>query len=476
MAYRYGNRDQVSFLPMSVEEYIGKDDPVRVYDAFIDALDLRELGIEVDEHQVGNSEYDPVAMLKLLTYGYSYGIRSSRKLERAVYHNLSFIWLLGGLKPDHKTISDFRREHRSALSGVLRQCARMCLKLGLVEGNTLFIDGTLLRANASLSATWTQDRCKESLAKVDERVARILAECDAEDEAESEEGSRVHMPEALANEEALRQRVETVMTELKETGKAGINTTDSDSFRTKSSRGHHMGYNGQIAVDGKNGLIVNTDVVNNPNDQQQLFRQCEQTSESLGKSSHCVVADAGYHNIEGMKTLEETGKAMQIVIPSANQVSEKARERYEREGFVYHAAADCYWCPEGHIMKLGQIEKDRRRKRYWINDDGETCKACNRFGACTKSPQGRKLNRHFDQELVEKWERQYESAKEIYRLRKEKVELPFGHIKRNMNFDSFLLRGLAGVRAEFALLANSFNLTRIINLLGVQPLIAKLAA
>ena len=93
-------------------------------------------------HHVGPPEHDPGAMLKLLVYGYSYGIRSSRKLERATYHNLSFIWLVGGLKPDHKTISRFRRNNRSALQQVLRQCVRLSLQLGLIEGNTLFVDGS----------------------------------------------------------------------------------------------------------------------------------------------------------------------------------------------------------------------------------------------------------------------------------------------------------------------------------------------
>ena len=90
MAYRYGKRNQMNMLPQSIEEYIPKDDPVRAYDAFVNALDFNELGIEINSSKVGNSEYDPKAMLKLFVYGYSYGTKSSRKLERATHHNLSF--------------------------------------------------------------------------------------------------------------------------------------------------------------------------------------------------------------------------------------------------------------------------------------------------------------------------------------------------------------------------------------------------
>ncbi len=113
MAYRYGNRHQMELLPKSIEEYVKADDPVRVYDAFVETLNFNELKLHLDAHKVGCPEYNPKAMLKLLLYGYSYGLRSSRKLERAIYHNVSFIWLMGGLKPDHKTIAEFRRRNKA---------------------------------------------------------------------------------------------------------------------------------------------------------------------------------------------------------------------------------------------------------------------------------------------------------------------------------------------------------------------------
>src|ERR1700730_7297325 len=126
MAYITGDRKQNQLLPTYIEDYILPDHPVHVYDAFVEQLDLNCLGIELDPDRVGHPEFDPQAMLKLLVYGYSYGIRSSRKLERATHHNLSFVWLMGGLKPDHKTIARFRRQHRQALRHVLKRCAQVC--------------------------------------------------------------------------------------------------------------------------------------------------------------------------------------------------------------------------------------------------------------------------------------------------------------------------------------------------------------
>ena len=114
MAYRHGDRRQKILFPQSIDEYIPQDAPVRAYDVFVDSLDFEHLGIQIEPCKVGCPQYDPKIMLKLLVYGYSYGVRSSRKLERETHYNLSFIWLTGGMKPDHKTIAEFRRNNKAA--------------------------------------------------------------------------------------------------------------------------------------------------------------------------------------------------------------------------------------------------------------------------------------------------------------------------------------------------------------------------
>ena len=206
MAYRHGDRNQMQLLPPSIEEYVAGDDPVRAYDAFVESLSLDELGILWDEHKVGNSEYYPKAMIKLVVYGYSYGFRSSRKLEKATYHNLSFIWLMGGLKPDHKTIARFRKNNRAALKNILIPpvAGRLCIKLDLIEGNTLFVDGTKIRANASIHNTWTPARCERYLKNIDQHIESILTECDAIDEQEQNNSSLVKLQEELKDKEHLK--------------------------------------------------------------------------------------------------------------------------------------------------------------------------------------------------------------------------------------------------------------------------------
>jgi len=473
MAYRYGNRHQQSLLPPGIEDYVSTDAPVRAYDAFVDALDFEALGIEFDSCKVGNSSYDPRAMLKLLVYGYSYGVRSSRKLERETHYNLSFIWLTGGLKPDHKTIAEFRRNNKTALGKVLKQCARLCLKLDLIAGNTLFVDGSKVRANASLSQHWTEARCVKRLKKIDCRIEEILAECDRTDDQESGSGSLVKMKEELTDQQTLRSKVKGILEQLQVSEKASVNTTDPDCVRIHGRQGSHAGYNMQTVVDEKEGLIVYSDVVNDNNDLGQLFAQVEQAHEVLDDPCETVCADAGYCNYNKLEKID--GKGIKLIVPSSNQASRKPAKPFDKSAFSYDRERDVYICPAGHSLSY-RYTRDGKRKEYRVAVN--VCRQCCHFGECTiDRKHGRKIVRNVNEEFRERLQSKFEQpdSQAIYKLRKQKVELPFGHIKRNLNAGHFLLRGLEGVRAEASLLASCFNLARMITLIGVPALIAKLA-
>ena len=145
MALKLPERQQMIFLPPSIEQYIPDDAPVRFIDAFVGLLDFDELGINVDHQKPGACQYDPRTMLKLFIYGYSYGVKSCRKLERACHYDLSFIWLMGGLKPEFNTINRFRKNHLEAITKILKQSVRICLKVKMIEGITLFVDGSMVK-------------------------------------------------------------------------------------------------------------------------------------------------------------------------------------------------------------------------------------------------------------------------------------------------------------------------------------------
>lgn len=466
MAYRYGNREQLELFPQSIEEYVTEDDPVRAYDAFVEALDFDDLGIILDENKVGNPEYNPKAMLKLLVYGPSYGIRSSRKLERATYHNVSFIWLMGGLKPDHKTISRFRKDNKLTLKNVLKQCAQMCIKLGLIEGNTLFVDGSKIRADASIKNTWTEEKCKKLLEKLDKRIEAILIECDKEDEKEQNQDSFVKLRTEVKDKEALKSKINEIMKELKQNKKKSINTTDPECTRINSVQGSHAGYNSQSVVDEKHGLIVNTDVVSENNDLYQFANQAEQAIETLNKKPNTICADSGYATTKELKKIDE--QQIEVIVPSQRQASNKEPGKFDKERFEYDSKNDCYICPQGNKLTYKSTNEDHRSKEYIISKNS-ICKQCYHFGKCTKSQKGRQISRLINEETRLKLEAQYlqPESHAIYKLRQQKVELPFGHIKRNLGVQAFLLRGLDGVKAEMAVLGSCFNITRMINMFGV---------
>lgn len=475
MPYRSGDRHQIFLLPQTIEEFVNEDDPVRVYDAFIDALNQKELDLRNSYYRTGNPPYDPMTMVKILVYAYSYGWNSARKIERALHHNLSFIWLAGGLKPNFKTIAKFRKDNKHALKNVMKQCARLCLKMDLIEGNCLFVDGTKVRANASISQTKTKDGWQKMLKRVDNRIDEILAECDCLDEKES--GSLVKLEKDYKGKQALKSKVQSILNEMEEEGLDKLNGTDTDCINTHGRQGSHAGYNVQSVYDEKNGLMVHVDVVAQQNDQKQFTNQIDQAIEVLEKPCKIAVADAGYANAEGLKGSLEQG--IDVIVPSQRQIVKERHptKPFDRDKFKYEAERDVYICPEGHVLTHRTLNKKRGEHVY--RTVPSTCKQCKHFGECTKGQRGREIRRLVDEEVIEHIERRYDSekGKSIYKKRKEIVEYPFGHIKRTLKGGSFLVRGIEAVLGEASIYGSCFNIARMITLLGgVRPAVKKMRA
>jgi len=474
MAYRYGqDRNQMLLFPQSIDQYVSEDHPVRAYDAFVDTLDFDELGIDLDEHKVGNSQYDPHLMLKLLLYAYSYGLKGSRKIERATHENIAFIWLMKNLKPDHKTIAEFRRKNKKALKSALKLCARLCLKMDLIQGNVLFVDSTKLRADAGKKHQHRKKWYKKQLKIVDERINDLLAECEQIDQDQADQGSWVKMPKELAQQKRLKATIESALDEFKNRGthtKNGkerkVNRVDPDSTVMQSPQGTHPGYSMQTVVDDKNGLIVHTDAVNDANDSDQFADQIKAAHKVLDKDCQVACADAGYADIEQLEKIES--EKTRVIVPSKQQVSDKEPKPFSKSEFVYDKQHDCYRCPQGKRLIFRRFQDKNQTKRDYRIEKPAICRACEHFGLCTKSKQGRTVTRHVSENLKEKIEQRFEQneGRQIYERRKARVEHPFGYIKKVIGFGQFSLRGRQAAGAEAALLATCFNLTRMINLLG----------
>lgn len=474
MAYRFGNREQLGLLPASIEDYVSQEDPVRVYDVFVESLNFAELGIELDEEQVGSPEYDPKAMMKLLVYGYSYGVKGSRKLERECHHNLSFMWLMGGLKPDHKTIAEYRRRHKKGLRKVLKQCVRLCIKLDLIAGNVLFVDGTKIRANAGRGKTHGREWYDKQLKEIDHRIEELIAQSEKIDQHEASQESSVKIDKELAQAERLKETIAKALKTMEESGLEKINLTDPDCAIMHSVQGSHASYNVQSVVDDKHGLMVQIEAVNDTSDVNQFGRQIDQANQNLEEPCKVGCADAGYADTEELKKIDKQG--IEVVVPSQRQALHNQEDKpFGKSHFRYDKEKDCYVCPAG--KELGYVGRDHKngKRDYRISMAG-ICQSCEHWGRCTTAKLGRKIVRLAHEEDKQRFEAQYEACKEIYDRRKSRAEHPFGYIKRNLKTDSFMLRGQDGVQAESSLLATCFDLRRMMTLVGITGLIDKLRA
>lgn len=462
MAFKNGDRASITFLPATIDDYVSQDDPVRVYDEMIDLFYRKGLDLEMNSGKVGPSCYNPLTMLKVLVYAYSYGWRSSRKIERALNHNLSFIWLAGGLKPDHKTIANFRRHNKDLVTQVFKKVARLCIDLNLIEGNCLFLDGSKIRGNASINASYSKKALLKKLKEIDARIDQLLDECETVDNQETGEPNKVSKD--LKTAEKRRAKIEEALKRFDKTTKNKVNTTDPDAVNFKSRQGYHSGYNGQVTTDEKHGLAVSCDVVSDNTDLNHFTEQINQANENLGKNCKTAVADAGYSSLNDIKDMDEN---IDVIVPNCEQASGKEPAPFDKDKFIYDEEKDCYICPEGKILKYSSYKQGKHSKTYRINSR-VICRNCPHFGKCTKCVTGRGIARSDYEELKQKLQRRYEEndAREIYARRQYKIEKVFGHIKRNLNGGHFLMRGIENVKAEFSLLLSCFNITRLINIFG----------
>lgn len=477
MAFKIGNREQQTFLPAVIDDYVSSQDPVRVYDAFVDALDFYQLGISLIP-KAGAEAYDPVRMIKLLIYSYSYGLRSSRLIERACYHNLSYIWLMGDLKPDYRTIARFRSEHKDVIKKVLKQCVRMCVNMGLVDGNTLFIDGSKFRADASLHNTLSREQIEKELKKIEDHIEQLINECERKDQEEAGQLSLVETHEKITSQERLAERMKQCLAKINSEKLSSINTVDPDCITAKSRQGTHAVHNVQCVTDKKHGLIVQADTAGEPNDNNQLLPQIKQAEENIGFPPEAVCADAGFFNPRETKKIDPT---ITVVMPSPRQAYEDKTAvktvsgLFDKVNFRYDKEHDEYLCPDGKRLRHKGVDSERPHRSIYQAKSSD-CIKCPCWGVCTTAKHGRKVIRSEYEAIIKHQETIYKSehGQEIYKLRKQRAEHPFGHIKRNLHAGQFLLRGREKVNAEISVLATCFNIARMITIIGAAKLIANL--
>jgi transposase len=463
------SRQQSTLFPEALDDFIPADHPVRVIDAFVDSLDLKALGFDgVMSAPTGRPGYAPADLLKLYVYGYLNQLRSSRRLACESKRNIELLWLLNRLEPCFKTIAAFRVEHVEALVQVCRAFTRWCHEMGLFSAQLVAIDGTKLQAVASRKQVMTPERLAREQAAIDKRIAAYLAALQTADaEAHAETTDRGSVCDALEVLAAQRAQGQTLMAHLQREGINQYVTGEPEAKLMRTAQGHRVAYNAQIAVDEQHKLIVHAEVTHEGNDYRQLQPMAEAAKASLQVETLTVVADTGYANGEQARACHDAG--ITPIVPRPAIVNTKVAGYYTREQFDYDAETDTYRCPAGQLLHCRRTSQTQHNQQYWTTD----CEACPLKGRCTDSPHRVIVRSWFEADMAAMHHRAMSDPQWLAQ-RRCLVEHPFGTLKWMMGTPRFLLRGLTKVRGEFALTVLTYNLKRVINLLGVETLLARL--
>ncbi len=463
------DRSQTLLLPESLDDYIGPENPVRFIEAFVDGLDLAAAGFaRVQSKETGRPGYAPADLLKLYIYGYLNRVRSSRRLEAETHRNIEVIWLLRHLKPDFKTIADFRRDNRYAFRPVFRQFVLLCRQLDLFGRELLAVDGTRIKAVNNKDRNFTRASLTEFIKLADAKLGDYLQRLDTSDAAEQAAGgSRVkNLAEKIAAIRARRTRCQKMLAELDRTGEDQISLTDPDSRAMAAHTHVAVGYNVQVAVDAKHKLIVEQQVSNQVVDMGLLTETAEPAKAILGVERIAVVADRGYFKIEDIEACEKAG--MEPYVPRPQRGPAASAGLFRKDEFQYDPESDSFLCPGG--QRLQPYSSSFLRKLKKINyANRQACRDCPIRSRCTKSS-FRSVSRLENEAVLDRMQARIARRPDILSIRRETVEHPFGSIKQWMNQGAFLMRRLPKVRAEFSLTALAYNLRRVLNIVSFRAL------
>jgi hypothetical protein len=378
-----------------------------------------------------------------------------------------FLWLINRVTPSFKTIADFRKDHPRAIVGVCRAFTRFCREQSLFGAELLAIDGTKIGAVASRKKVMTPKGIAKMNAAIDRRIAAYLAGMDEVDQHEQSQAMPADVAAALARLTAQRQKLQE---EAQTLAREGLNQRvagEPEARLMRTPRGHQVAYNAQIAVDGKHKLIVACDLTNDGNDQQQLHPMAAQGKAALGVEQVTAVADTGYSNGEHGARCEQD--KITAIVPRAETVNPNGRQYFSRDRFVYDPQSDTWRCPADATLSLLTIWHTQNKKVY----ASTACGGCALKPQCTRAAR-RIIVRDFHEDAREAMHRRATADPVWMKHRREMAEHPFGTMKWLMGHPRFLVRGLTKAKAELALGVLSYNLKRVIAILGVPALLQAL--
>ena len=475
MGYIKGeDRNQTILFPESIDEYVSNNNSVRIIDEYVNQLNLKSLHFNrAVTPSIGRPPYHPKDMLKLYLYGYLNRIRSSRRLEQEALRNLEVIWLLRKLKPDFKTIADFRKDNKRALKKVFRDFTKLCDEWGLFGKELIAIDGSKFRACNSKKNNYNSKKLKRNLKYLNKKIEGYLNELDNQDKLESPD----RKPDAKEIAERIKQlkdrkeKYEKYQKKLEESSETELSITDPDSRLMGNNNHVEVCYNVQTTVDAKHKLIADFKVTKNPNDQGQLAPMVLRAKRLFGKTFE-VVADKGYYQALDLQKCTKEGITLYVSKQTyANVTGDRA---FYSDKFKYNKSKNTYLCPAGFELSSSRARKQAGKIIGYEYHNFAACKDCKFRARCTRSKKGRYIFRQIGQDLLDHIDAQTKKNSEKYKLRQMIVEHPFGTIKRGWGAYYFLTKRKVSVSTEASLSFLAYNFKRVINILGTEEILRRL--
>lgn len=467
------NRNQASAFPFTLEEWVTEDNPVRVIDLFVEGLDLDKLNfIAIGKSSEGRPAYDSKLLLKVYLYGYLNRIRSSRLLERECERNTEMMWLTGNLRPCFRTIAGFRSDNKSALNALFKLFVQMMRSWNLVSAQTVAIDSSKFRAVNSKKNNFNAAKIERQLEYIDKRIENYLREMENADASDDHEFADM-LNAGIITQLNRKLKYHDLKKQLDHGDEDQISLTDPDA-RSMILHGQvvEVAFNIQTVVDDKHNLIVNYKATNK-NDRKALASIAIETKELLQVDELITLADKGYNNAQQIQACTDNGIVTYVAVPDTARNTEVPTPDYYGENFIYDPVNDNYQCPQGNTLITNGNWYTKTRTKYSnqvMHYKTPACKSCPVKHLCTKSKDGRLIERSEYAHAVAANNKRIKSQPHIYIKRQQIIEHVFGTIKRQWGMDHILLKGLSKNNGEFGLIYLSYNFKRVLNILGVNEL------
>jgi transposase len=464
------SRTQINLFPVSLEESIDKDNEVRIIDLFVDSLSLIDYGFRMDFVENGRPAYHPSDLLKLFIYGYMNKVRYSRDLEKECKRNIEVMWLLKCLRPDHNTIANFRRDNPKAIKKVFRTTVQIAKHFDLIGGKLIAGDSTKLRAQNSKKNNYNQAKIDRHLAYIDnklEEYTRALAENDGD--------NRMQIEDEINKQEERKAVYKDLENKLKESGQPQISLSDPESRQIMIRNNiTEVAYNVQSTVDAKHNIPIDYKVTNE-NDTKAMGNMVQRAKSILRTNDFTVLYDKGFHTGSELKTAQDMGVETIVAIPGVPSTSQAPNPLFNYEFFIYNKEDDTYTCPKGQILNTnGSWYKERTSSGniIWFKQyKTKACRKCPFKSRCTRSKNGRLIQRSEYAEYYERNRINTLEKKNLYKRRQAIVEHPFGTIKRQWGFNYILTKkGMARAGSDVGFIFIAYNLKRIGNILTRERL------